>query len=119
MGRNAMQSTHNISVSGGTAATQYNLSVTANQQEGLLRNSDYDRKLASFRFDHKVSDKLKVGVNLRYNIQKVKGAGTSDVGGAGSNRLRQFTRYRPLILPGQTEDFYDADLDARNPGNGL
>ena len=119
MGRNAAQSTHNISVSGGTAATQYNLSVTSNKQEGLLLNSEYDRKLASFKFDHKISDKLKVGFNVRYNIQKVDGAGTSDVGGAGSNRLRQFTRYRPLILPGQQEDTYDADLDARNPGNGL
>ncbi len=119
MGRSAVQSTHNISVSGGTAATQYNLSITSNKQEGLLLNSNYDRKLASFKFDHKLNDKLKVGFNVRYNIQKVDGAGTSDVGGAGSNRLRQFTRYRPLILPGQQEDTYDADLDARNPGNGL
>ena len=119
MGRNAKQSTHNISVSGGTAATQYNLSLTLNKQEGLLLNSDYNRKLASFKFDHKVTDKLKIGFNVRYNMQTVDGAGTSDVGGAGSNRLRQFTRYRPFIQPGQTEDFYDADLDARNPGNGL
>lgn len=119
MGRNAVQSTHNIAVSGGTAVTQYNLSVTSNKQEGLLRNSNYDRKLASFKFDHKVGEKLKVGFNVRYNMQKVDGAGTSDVGGAGSNRLRQFTRYRPLVLPGQEIDTYDADLDARNPGNGL
>jgi TonB-linked SusC/RagA family outer membrane protein len=119
MGRTAAQSTHNVSVSGGTVITQYNLSLTANKQEGLLRGSDYDRKLASFKFDHKVSDKLKVGFNVRYNQQKITGAGTSDVGGAGANRLRQYTRYRPLLLPGQEEDFYDADLDARNPGNGL
>lgn len=119
MGRSAVQSTHNISVSGGTAATQYNLSITSNKQDGLLLNSYYDRKLASFKFDHKLNDKLKVGFNVRYNIQKVDGAGTSDVGGAGSNRLRQFTRYRPLLLPGQEIDTYDADLDARNPGNGL
>ncbi len=119
MGRSARQATHNISVSGGTAVTQYNLSITSNKQQGLLLNSDYNRKLASFKFDHKVSDKLKVGFNVRYNVQSVDGAGTSDVGGAGSNRLRQFTRYRPLILPGQEEDTYDADLDARNPGNGL
>lgn len=119
MGRNALQSTHNISVSGGTAATQYNLSLTQNKQEGLLLNSDYERKLGSFRFDHKVSEKLKIGINARYNTQKITGAGTSDAGGAGSNRLRQYVRYRPLILPGQTEDFYDPTLDANNPGNGL
>jgi TonB-linked SusC/RagA family outer membrane protein len=119
LGRDAMQMTHNISVTGGTAATQYNLSVTANKQEGLLINSDYDRKLASFRFDHKVSDNLKIGFNVRYNQQVIGGAGTSDVGGAGSNRLRQYIRYRPFLLPGQAEDFYDPSLDANSPGNGL
>ncbi|MEO7530784.1 MAG: SusC/RagA family TonB-linked outer membrane protein, partial [Sediminibacterium sp.] len=119
LGRNAFQMTHNISVSGGTDITQYNLSVTVNKQQGLLINSDYDRKLASFRFDHKASTNLKIGFNVRYNEQVINGAGTSDVGGAGSNRLRQYVRYRPLILPGQTEDFYDPTLDANSPGNGL
>ena len=120
LGRNALQSTHNISVNGGTAATQYNLSATLNKQEGLISNSDYNRKLLNFRFDHKVSEKLKIGFNARFNQQKVTGAGTSDAGGAGSNRLRQYTRYRPLILPGQTEDYYDQNLDvALNPGNSL
>jgi TonB-linked SusC/RagA family outer membrane protein len=119
MGRNAFQMTHNIGVSGGTAATQYNLSLSFNKQEGLLINSDYERKQITFRFDHKVSEKFKVGFNVRYGQQVVGGAGTSDVGGAGSNRLRQYVRYKPLILPGQTEDYYDPTLDANNPGNGL
>ena len=119
LGRKAFQMTNNISVSGGTAATQYNLSVTANKQEGLLINSEYNRKLASFRFDHKVSEKLKIGFNVRYNQNIIGGAGTSDVGGAGSNRLRQYIRYRPLNLPGKPEDFYDPSLDANSPGNGL
>lgn len=118
-GRSAFQMTNNVSVTGGTAITQYNLSVTSNQQQGLLLNSDYDRKLLNFRFDHKVSDYLKVGFNVRYNDQKVSGAGTSDVGGAGSNNLRQYVRYRPFLLPGQTLTSYDATLDANNPGNGL
>lgn len=119
LGRNAFQATHNLSVTGGTATTQYNLSLTVNKQQGLLINSDYDRKMASFRFDHQASDKLKVGFNVRYNEQQVGGAGTSDIGGAGSNRLRQYVRYKPFILPGQTEDYYDPTLDANSPGNGL
>ena len=120
LGRNAVQTTHNLSISGGTAITQYNLSVTINKQEGLISNSALDRKVASFRFDHKVSDKLKIGTSIRYNNQEITGAGTSDVGGAGSNNLRQYTRYRPLLLSGQAEDFYDANLDITlNPGNGL
>jgi hypothetical protein len=70
LGRNAAQMTHSISVSGGTDITQYNLTATINKQEGLLINSDYDRKLASFRFDHKASANLKVGFNVRYNEQE-------------------------------------------------
>jgi len=120
LGRNAFQATHNISVSGGTAATQYNLSLSLNKQEGLISNSEFDRKIGNFRFDHKVSEHLKVGFNTRASQQKIKGAGTSDVNGAGANRLRQYTRYRPLILPGQEEDTYDQNLDvALNPGNSL
>jgi len=120
LGRNAFQSTHNLNVSGGTAATQYYVSLTLNKQEGLISNSDLNRKLASFRFDHRVNERLKIGFNTRFNQQKVTGAGTSDVGGAGSNRLRQYTRYRPLILPGQNEDTYDQNLDVTlNPGNSL
>jgi TonB-linked SusC/RagA family outer membrane protein len=117
--RNAAFFTHNISVSGGSDKTQYNLSLTYNKQQGLLKNSDYDRKIVNFRFDHKASDRLKVGFDFRYTQQLIKGAGTSDVGGAGSNRLRQYTRYRPMLINGQAIDYYDSQLDANNPGNGL
>ena len=119
MGRAAFQTTENLSVSGGNAATQYNLSATYNLQQGLVLNSNYYRKILAFRFDHKASEKLKLGFNVRYNENNVTGAGTSDVGGAGSNRLRQYVRYRPLLLPGQAVDYYDPSLDANNPGNGL
>ncbi len=119
MGRLAFQNTENLSVSGGDARTQFNLSTSYNLQQGLVLNSNFYRKLVNFRFDHKVSDKLRVGFNVRYNENNVTGAGTSDVGGAGSNRLRQYVRYRPILLPGQTVDYYDPSLDANNPGNGL
>jgi len=37
----------------------------------------------------------------------------------GTNRLRQYVRYKPFILPGQTEDYYDLDIGCKQPGNGL
>jgi len=119
MGRNALQSSHNVTVSGGNATTTYNLSLTANKQDGILINSDLDRKIAAFRLDHKASDKFKFGIVTRYTDQLIRGAGTSDAGGAGSNRLRQFTRYKPLIMPGEEEDSYDPALDLNNAGNGF
>lgn len=119
MGRNALQSSHNVSLSGGNANTTYNLSLTAYKQQGILINSDLDRKNLNFKLDQKGSDRFRFGFNVRYTNQLVKGAGTSDVGGAGSNRLRQYTRYKPLIMPGEEEDSYDPDLDLNNAGNGF
>lgn len=119
MGKNALQYSHNVSLSGGNDRTTYNLSLTANKQEGVLPNSDLTRKILNFRFDQKASDWLRFGFNTRYNDQQINGAGTSDAGGAGSNRLRQYTRYRPVLLPGQNVDSYDYDLDINNAGNGF
>ncbi|MCG2613521.1 TonB-dependent receptor [Terrimonas sp. NA20] len=119
MGRNAFQTTQNLNVSGGNQATQFNLSLTNNIQEGLLLYSKLDRKLVNFRLDQKISNAIKMGFNVRYNNQRITGAGTSDAGSANANRLRQYTRYRPLFLPGQDEEFYDQALSDFNPGNQL
>jgi len=119
MGRSAMQQTHNVSLIGGDANTQYDLSLTSNTQDGILLNSGYNRKLVNFRFDHKANEKLKFGFNFRYNQQNVNGAGTSDVGGAGANNLRQYVRYRPINLPGENDFTFDPNLYTASSGNGL
>jgi TonB-linked SusC/RagA family outer membrane protein len=119
-GRKAIQQTHNVSLSGGTDKTQYNLSLTENAQQGILVGSDYNRQVLNFKLDQKVSDRLKIGFNTRYNNQIVNGAGTSDVGGSGSNNLRQIVRYTPFLQPGKDLDDYDAyQTLTLNPGNGL
>src|SRR5688500_14089841 len=119
MGRNALQSSHNVSVSGGNANTTYNLSLTAYKQNGILINSDLDRKNLNFKLDNKGNDRFRFGFNTRYTNQLIRGAGTSDARGAGANRLRQYTRYKPLIMPGEEEDAYDPNLDLNNAGNGF
>ncbi|HZE86506.1 MAG TPA: TonB-dependent receptor [Puia sp.] len=118
-GRNAFFQTHNITMSGGNQQTQYSLSVTYNNQKGILQFTDYKRGLVNFRLDHRVSDRLKVGFNLRYNNNQIDGAGTSDPGSAQLNNLRQIVRYQPILLPGQSEDFYDPNQAAATNGNGL
>jgi TonB-linked SusC/RagA family outer membrane protein len=119
MGRDAFQMSQNLSITGGNATTTYNLSLTYNTQNGVLINSYLKRKIANFRFEHKASEKFRFGFNMRYTDQFINGAGTSDASGAGSNNLRQFTRYRPLLLPGQDDNSYDVYLDLNNAGNGF
>jgi TonB-linked SusC/RagA family outer membrane protein len=119
LGRNAFQQTHNVSVSGGNEQTQYSLSATANRQEGVMLNSDYDRKLVAFRLDHKASDRVKVGFNTRYNNTVISGAGTSNPGSSSLNFLRQIIRYRPFVLPGEKQDSFDPAYYAETNGNSL
>ena len=119
-GRNAIQQTHNVSISGGNAQTQYYLSLTDNAQDGIFRNSEFGRKLVNFRFDHKATDKLKIGFNVRYNHTVVNGAGTTDPSNDQSlSFLRQIIRYRPFLEPGESSDAYDPSLDALTSANGL
>jgi TonB-linked SusC/RagA family outer membrane protein len=118
-GRNALQQTHNISVSGGTQQTQYNLSGTYNNQDGILQYTQYKRGIINFRFDHQASKSLKVGFNVRYNNNVLNGQGTTDPGSAQTNNLRQIVRYIPLLQNGQGLDYYDAAEATATNGNGL
>ena len=119
-GRNALQQTHNVSLSGGNQQTQYYLSFTDNSQDGIFLNSEYNRKLVTFKLDHKVNDKVKIGFNVRYNHQVIDGSGTTDPNGDQSfSFLRQVIRYRPFLRPGETVDGYDPNLDAATSANGL
>jgi TonB-linked SusC/RagA family outer membrane protein len=121
-GQKASFQNHNVSVNGGTAATNFNLSLTANKEDGILLNSGFDRKIANFRFDHKVSDYVKIGINIRYLDQAIKGAGTTNSGTRSTNRLRHTINYRPFELPEPgggvddfDEDYYLASGGATNP----
>jgi TonB-linked SusC/RagA family outer membrane protein len=110
-GRQAFQQTHNVSISGGTKATTFNLSLTRNLEDGIQIGSNYDRKLVNFRIDTKASDRFRLGFNARFNDQQNLGAGTGaalgtsstgQVVNTGSNttsRLRNTVQYIPFNLP--------------------
>ncbi|RZK34804.1 MAG: SusC/RagA family TonB-linked outer membrane protein, partial [Hymenobacter sp.] len=122
-GRSAFQQTHNVSVSGGTKGTTYALSLTRNDEQGIQLGSDYTRNLVNFRFDTKASDRLRIGLNVRYNDQGTLGAGTGTSGSNGSNttsRLRNTVQYQPFLggRNGLNADpaFFDSDF-ADQSGN--
>ena len=121
-GRKAKYQNHNVSVSGGNLATTFNLSVTANREDGILLESGFDRNLVNFKLDHKISDKFKVGITARYLDQTVRGAGTTNSGSRTTNRLRHAITYRPFELPTATggiddfdEAYYLASAGQTNP----
>jgi TonB-dependent starch-binding outer membrane protein SusC len=105
-GKTALSQTHALGVTGGTGTTTFNLSLNHADEEGIMLNSGFQRTLASFKFDHKISSKFRTGFNTRYSRQRVDGVGTSSSGTQGNNRLRNAVRFMPYIGPGQ-EDVYD------------
>lgn len=110
-GRQAQYQNHNLIVNGGNSNTNYNLSLTANREDGVLLESGFDRYLATFKLDHKASDKFRVGFNVRYLNQTVRGAGTTASGTKSTNRLRHSVQYRPLLVGVNPEvDDFDENL---------
>ncbi|MCG2615458.1 TonB-dependent receptor [Terrimonas sp. NA20] len=110
-GRKAGYQNHNISVSGGNQGTTFNLSFTANREQGIQLESGFKRNLVNFKIDHKVSEKLNVGFIVRYLDQVVDGAGTTTSGARHLNKLRHAITYRPFALDrpnGQVDDFDEA-----------
>jgi TonB-linked SusC/RagA family outer membrane protein len=119
MGRSAMMQTHNVSLTGGNTSTKYNISLTYNKEEGVMRNSDFDRKLANFKLDQVINTRAKAGVAFRYNHTEINGAGTSNPGSSSLNQLRQSVKYRPLLMGNQTVLDYDPDYADATNANSL
>ena len=121
-GRKAKFSNHNVSVSGGNQTTTFNLSLTANKEEGVQITTGFERKLVNFKIDHRASDKLRIGFTARYLDQQIDGAGTTNSGTRATNRLRHTINYRPFELPKPgfgiddfDEAYYLASSGATNP----
>jgi TonB-linked SusC/RagA family outer membrane protein len=112
-GRSALNKTHVVSLTGGSKVTTFNVTLSNTKEDGIMLESGYKRTLASFKFDHRATDKLRVGFNARYSRQRVDGVGTSSTGSQGTNRLRNSVRYKPFVNPGEETapdpDEFDAD----------
>ncbi|RNI21959.1 SusC/RagA family TonB-linked outer membrane protein [Rufibacter latericius] len=110
-GRDAFSQTHVLGISGGSKETSFNFTLNHADENGIMINSGYERTLASFKFDHKVSDRFKVGLTTRYSRQRVDGVGTSSTGSQSNNRLRNSVRYRPFLGPGFENQVDEFDVE--------
>lgn len=94
-GRSALSNTQIIGINGGSDATTYNLTLNNLSEQGIMLNSGLKRSFGSFRFDQKISTKLRFGLNVRYSRQRIDGVGTSSTGSSSNNRLKYAVRFQP------------------------
>jgi TonB-linked SusC/RagA family outer membrane protein len=95
-GRQAATKYHNISITGGQKNTNYNLSYTHNNDEGIMIESGFVRNNLNFKFQNQTTSKLRLNFDARYSDLKVRGTGTSDPGTSSVNRLKHSVIYRPV-----------------------
>jgi len=93
MGGTRFSQYHNITVNGGSERTRMNLSLTHNDEEGLLSNSGYKRSVVNFKLAHNISDRLELDAYTRVTNTVVDGAGTS---GRAQFRVGNMVKSRPV-----------------------
>ncbi|HCZ36651.1 MAG TPA: SusC/RagA family TonB-linked outer membrane protein [Cytophagales bacterium] len=71
---------HAVSVSGGTAKTQYFFSTNLSRQQGILQTNEFDRQGMRFNVNHEVNDWLKLtgGINYTKSENRSPNSGSLD-----------------------------------------
>lgn len=82
-GRTTLSQLHNVSISGGNEKTRISLSLTNNNDEGLLVGSGYRRNVINFKLSQEIAAPLEFEASARITDTRVDGAGT-----AGGSQLR-------------------------------
>jgi TonB-linked SusC/RagA family outer membrane protein len=67
--QNGLTQNYEAGVSGGNESTNFNLSLGAMQEEGMLKNDQMGRYNVKINLDHKVSKTVKVGTSLLYTYK--------------------------------------------------
>ncbi|MEJ2905425.1 TonB-dependent receptor [Pedobacter panaciterrae] len=75
--RDAMVTNHQISINGGTEKSTYNLSLGYLNQDGIVKNNNYQRYTARLSNDIQIFEALKIGYNVAANSSKSKDAPTA------------------------------------------
>ncbi len=114
--KNALWTQYNLSVSGGTDKTNYMMSASISDQEGVLTGNEFKRYSFSSNIDSEVTERLKLGASINYNHSTNNTSGITSLNSGG---------FRPDIPifneDGSKGSFFNAaqDVDVINPVEGI
>ncbi|MBO9154156.1 SusC/RagA family TonB-linked outer membrane protein [Chitinophaga sp. GCM10012297] len=112
--RTAPITNHNLSLRGGNAQTQYSLSGSVSNQEGIIIQSGFKRYQGRISIDQVVTPKVKTGVTINYSNTTQTGASPSANNNQSTNYLLfSVWGYRPVSGAGidLSEDLFDPDIN--------
>jgi TonB-linked SusC/RagA family outer membrane protein len=100
--RKAVYQQYQLSTQGGNDKTQFYLSGSYRNEQGVQLNSQFTRYTGQFKFDHKATDKLSFGMNLTLSQVKNKRVkGDNFLDGVYSGALKSLPYYSPYNEQGK------------------
>ena len=85
---------HSLSIMGGTDDSKYNASFSRYIENGIFKNSGFNKTTGKFRLDQKLSKSLSFNFTVNYALTNREGVGTSGDSGR-FNMLAQILSARP------------------------
>ncbi|OUJ70552.1 SusC/RagA family TonB-linked outer membrane protein [Hymenobacter crusticola] len=103
MYRTAAIQNYQLGISGGTDKTRYYASGGYFKQDGIVRNSGFDRYSFKLNLDQQVSTKFRLGTNLNLSRSNTNGSVRSELGAGSSGTILGALAQIPTI-PVRTAD---------------
>lgn len=115
--RTAPTQTHNLTFSGGSKATTYNVSLGYVNQDGVMKGFHYDKYTARFNISSQINDHIRFGAIVGMKKGKSSGPrqGSQDLFLAA---MSQAPTYAPQLADGSgryTFKAYDFEYNNKNP----
>lgn len=107
--RTALTQKYKLSVSGGnkSAGNNYNISLSSMDQDGIIRNSNYQRYGGRFSFEQKLARNLNLDVLVSYTRSVKSGPTPTDAKSTSSSSgwlMYSVWSYRPVVPLRRSED---------------
>ena len=110
---------HNLSISGGSDNTKYTASFSRYIENGIFKNSGFDKTTGKIRFNQKITKNITFDTTVNYAQTNRKGVGTSADSGR-FNMLAQILSARPTGgLKLTDEDLLNSAIDPEMPNPDL
>jgi TonB-linked SusC/RagA family outer membrane protein len=109
--------THNLSFSGGTGGTRFDISLGYVNQEGIMKGFDYEKYNIRVNMSSQVNDKIKFGANfaVKKGVKSAPRQGAADTFLAA---MSQAPTYSPQLADGSgryTFKAYDFEYNNKSP----
>ena len=85
--RTAFSHKHYVNMAGGKDGTRYSASLSYDNQQGIILNSNYQRYQGRLSLEQKMTEKFKVSVNVNYTRAITEGVNPSASTSSASNNL--------------------------------